>query len=193
MQRPEEVHATPHPSAERRQRRIDRVTDASYLDGLEQHEPAAVRALRDECREEEARLSYLRRVLHGQIDLARAEHERRDRAHRSRLLDDVAEILSDTPTASRHAGQVGFYDPAVEQSRRSDDDLVHDAALSRLPELTESELTDFLARLVERERTVSAQRRSVLAHLDRLQEEMVKRYREGSASIDDIVPGRPGE
>ncbi len=187
MEMTEGARAAPQADATPRQRRIDRVTDPSYLDDLAEREPAMVRALRDECREEEARLSYLRRVLHGQIDLARAEHERRDAGRRSALLEDVASILSDEPAPSRHVGQVGFYDPTVEEDRRAEDHLIEGSVLSRLPDLSAEELQDFLADLVDRERVVSEQRRIVLAHLDSLQDELVSRYRDGSASIDDVV------
>lgn len=187
MQGPEQAPAGRGTEDAPRRRRLDRVVDPAYLDGLEHREPAAVRTLRDECREEESRLSYLRRVLHGQIDLVRAEHERRQSGAGSALLDDVTSILSDSPTPSRHVGQVGFYDPTVEEGGREEDQLIEGAALSRLPDLTEPELEDFLARLVEREREVSEQRRVVLAHLDHLQAELVSRYRDGSASIDDVV------
>ncbi len=57
---------------EGRRRRIDRVTAPDYLDGLADRTAAAeIRAMRDDCRSEETRLSYARRVLQGQLDIAR--------------------------------------------------------------------------------------------------------------------------
>jgi len=64
------------------------------LDGL--------RTLRRDAQQEEADLSYLRRLLQGRIDILRAETGRRT-APDTPVLDRLPEILTDTPSAHRSA------------------------------------------------------------------------------------------
>ena len=49
-------------------RRIDRILDPGFLEGLTKRPLAEVRTLRRETEEEEALLSYERRLLHGRLD-----------------------------------------------------------------------------------------------------------------------------
>ncbi|MGH3743280.1 MAG: hypothetical protein ACRDTP_00285, partial [Mycobacteriales bacterium] len=58
-------------------RRIDRVLDEAFLDGLGGRSLAEVRQLRDEADQEETDLSYLRRLLQARLDLVNAEIARR--------------------------------------------------------------------------------------------------------------------
>ncbi len=58
-------------------RRIDRVLAEDYLAGLAEAPLGDVRSLRDEAEQEEADLSYLRRLLQGRIDILRAERTAR--------------------------------------------------------------------------------------------------------------------
>ncbi|HVV90822.1 MAG TPA: hypothetical protein VHB53_10035, partial [Solirubrobacterales bacterium] len=58
-------------------RRIDRVLSDGYLDGLTELPLAEVRELRNEAEQEEADLSYVRRLLQGRVDIIRAELARR--------------------------------------------------------------------------------------------------------------------
>ena len=76
-------------------RRIDRITDEDFLDGLADLVPADIRTMRDDCREEEARLSYARRLLHGQLDIALAELQRREGTDADSLVSTLTTILTD--------------------------------------------------------------------------------------------------
>jgi hypothetical protein len=168
-----------------RRRRIDRITAPDYLEGLGERDVAEVREMRDDCRQEEARLSYVRRLQQGQIDIVRAEQARR--AGRSTdLLDALPEILGDEDAPARSASMASVYAPD-EDGRRRDDSPVSDGALSRLPDLDDEALEDLRVRLEEEERRTSETRRTVLAALDALQGELVSRYRTGDVAVDDIV------
>lgn len=174
-----------------RRRRIDRVTDPAFLDDLEQRSATDVRTMRDECREEESRLSYARRVVQGQIDIARAEVNRRGGSTSEDLVESLARILADSPSTQRRDPRaLSLYDPTEERGRRSEDFLMASgagSALGRLPDLDEEELVALIEDLTARERGISAQRRIVLDNLDRLQDELVERYREGRAGVGEVV------
>ncbi|CAN5472692.1 hypothetical protein BH23ACT9_BH23ACT9_01960 [soil metagenome] len=173
-------------------RRIDRVTAEDFLDGLDQRTPAEIREMRDDCREEEARLSYARRLLHAKLDVARAELTRRDGGSddtRS-LVEALGEILVNDPPSGpvRSAANADLYNPDGDAGRRLGDGVLESIPLGTLPDLADDRLVEAVTTMSEEERTISAVRRQVLDHLDRLQQEMIARYRDGGASVDDIVP-----
>ena len=182
-----------------RRRRIDRVTAEDYLDGLADVDIAGIRTMRDDCREEEPRLSYARRVVHGQLDIVRAEQARRAGGDSDDLVGALTKILADDPAPrSREARTSPVYAPEDGgYGQRSHDTLVDDAALGRVPDLDDEELAALLTRLQEKEAHISSLRRAVLSHLDALQEELVRRYRDGTVDVDEVVasavPGNPDE
>ena len=172
-----------------RRRRIDRVTSEDYLDGLSAAGVPEIRTMRDDCREEEARLSYARRVIHGQLDIVRAEQRRRSGDGDEGLVGTLSEILADEPAPhSREARSAPLYAPQEGgYGQRSHDTLIDDSALGQVPDLDDAALTALLERLQEKEAHISALRRSVLEHLDALQDELIARYRDGSVNVDDVV------
>ena len=58
-------------------RRIDRVLAEDYLADLPGRDTDEVRSMRREAQQEEADLSYVRRMLQGRMDILRAERARR--------------------------------------------------------------------------------------------------------------------
>lgn len=174
-------------------RRIDRVTSGDYLDDLADLPSVRVREMRDECREEEARLSYARRLLHGQLDIARAELERRGDAEATPLVGTLSAILADRgERTTRSAANTSVFVPDGPTGRRRGDRVLEEIPLGRMPDLDDAELAEAVDRLREEEATISRMRRTVMDHLDRLQQELITRYRDGNASIDEVVRGTAG-
>lgn len=174
---------------EQRRRRIDRVTAEDYLEGLDAVDLSGIRSMRNDCQEEETRLSFARRVLHGQLDIVRAEQQRRSGGGDEGLVNTLSEILADEPAPrSREARSAPMFEPGdTGYGQRSHDTLVDDSALGRVPDLSDEELSDLLARLQEKEEHISGLRRTVLQHLDALQNELIARYRDGSVDVDEVV------
>lgn len=171
-------------------RRIDRVISDDYLDSLEQASAAEIRIMRDECREEEARLSYARRLLHGQLDIVKAELGRRGTSADDSLVTTLSHILADKPSRGpvRSIGNAEIYSPSGPSGRRRGDSVLEEVPLSRLPDLPDDELGQVVIQLTREEAAISAMRRTVLDHLDRLQNQLIVCYRDGGASVDEIVP-----
>lgn len=171
-----------------RRRRIDRVTADDYLEDLDAMDVVGIRAMRDDCREEETRLSYARRVVHGQLDIVGAELRRR-RGEDPGLVGTLSDILADgPPTRSRDARPAPLFTPSdTGYGQRAHDTLIDDPSLGRVPDMDDDALQDLLSRLQDKESHISLLRRTVLSHLDALQDELIRRYREGTVDIDEIV------
>jgi hypothetical protein len=75
------------------QRRVDRVLDPGFTEGVGQLGLPELRARREEAEAEEADVSYLRRLLQGRLDILRAELVRRSAGGEQ----DVAGLLAGLP------------------------------------------------------------------------------------------------
>ena len=174
-------------------RRIDRVLSDDFLDGLTELSLVDLRARRADAEQEEADLSYVRRLLQGRMDIVRAELGRRSGGStEGSLVDQLAAILSDGPWAAPHGlGRHVTVEPSrVDDHRRAVEQLIADVGVSDVVSLDDSSLADALARLAEYERAVSRNRRRVQDAMDSCTAEIARRYKSGEASVDDLLAGR---
>jgi hypothetical protein len=174
-------------------RRIDRVLASDFLAEITTASLDDVRARRTEAEQEEADLSYIRRLLQGRMDIIRAELRRRhgDSGEGS-LIDQLAGILADGATGAPHGlGRHVTVEPSrVADHRRAVEQLVADAGISDVVHRSDTELADSLARLEEYERAVSSNRRKVQEVMDGCTAEIARRYQSGEASVDDLLNSR---
>jgi hypothetical protein len=177
-------------------RRIDRVLAPDYVLDLKQLDLGEVRARRDDAAQEETDLSYLRRLLHGRIDIVRAEQKRRAEGGSSSVVERLVEILSDNAVGQAPAGS-GRHQPLepsrAEAHRRHVEALVSDADLSDVSSLPAERLELALRTYVAEEASVSQRRREVQRVVDQLNDEIGSRYRAGSASVDTLLAAERGE
>jgi hypothetical protein len=161
-------------------RRIDRIREPSYLDGIDEMTLEDVRARRDECMAEREYLSLLRRLVQGRAEILKAELASRGTDDHRPLVDRLSEILaSDEPTTSRgEAMHVTLPEEEMLFARRRIERLVADAGISDPTELDDDRLEAAIDVLSAEEREVSAQRGDVLRVLDALQDELKRRYKE---------------
>ncbi|MET9292112.1 ABC transporter substrate-binding protein [Streptomyces sp. NPDC003077] len=146
-----------------------------------------LRVLRRDAQQEEADLSYVRRLLQGRIDILRAETSRRS-APQPSLLDRLPEILADVPSRHRSSARhVTLGMPHSERYRRLAEEMVGEVALSDLTARTDEELRDAMGRLVRYEQEVSRRRQSLQRTADDCSAEIARRYREGEAQVDDLL------
>ena len=163
-----------------RNRRIDRIREPSYLDGIDAMTLEDVRARRDECMAEREYLSLLRRLVQGRAEILEAELASRGTGDDRSLVDRLAEILaSDEPVTSRgEAMRVSAPEEEMLLARRRVERLVADAGISDPSALDDARLAEAVDVLAAEEREVSSQRRDVLRVLDALQDELKRRYKE---------------
>lgn len=167
------------------QRRIDRILDPSYVEGLDRKSIDEVRAMRAECAEVETEYSYVRRLAQGRIDILVAEVERREAGGSlGDLVAALPKILADggprPPAAqTRVSEQLA---PSMEiEWRRGLERLVSDATLANLPLLPDEELTATLEQLRELEAQTSATRRSLHEVMDVIERDLAQRLAVGQA------------
>lgn len=162
-------------------RRIDRIREPSYLDGIERRSLEDVRARRDECMAEREYLSLLRRLVQGRAEILKAELASRGGSGDDRpLVDRLSEILaSDQPVSSRgEAMRVSVPEEEMLLARRRIERLVADAGISDPSALDDDRLEEAVEVLAGEEREVSEQRGDVHRVLDALQDELKRRYKE---------------
>jgi hypothetical protein len=172
-------------------RRIDRVLSEGYLDGLPKLPLADVRELRNEAEQEEADLSYLRRLLQGRVDIIRAELARRrgELGESASIIDQLPRILADERSPARGLGRYTAVEPSrVDEHRRLVERLVSDSDLSALAGRTADQLEETLVRFGDHEREISAQRHAVQAVMDACAGEITRRYRDGEADVSALLP-----
>lgn len=169
------------------------MTDPSYLDGLEGWALQEVRVRRAEATEAETALSYLRRIVQGRLDIVAAEQDHRnhgERAELAALVEELPAILSGNvhaPGLGRLPTLMapGELDPELE---RRLEEILPASRLSELSKLGEEGLRHAAEELTAFERSLSERRRAVFDVLDRLQDEIVRRYRTGEATVDSLLP-----
>lgn len=165
--------------------RIAEVLDAGYLADLPGRTTDEVRAMRDFCSAAAAELSYRRRVLQGQLDVARAEVDRRATGDQRPLVEALEYVLADhahdhtTPAPGPMAAVVG--EPEEVGA------VLDVLPLATLPDLDDGDLAAAIVQAEAQEVAVSLWRRGVLDALDVLQADLVARYRDGGASVDEVV------
>ncbi len=170
-----------------RERRLsERVTHPSYLEGLRDKSIDDLRTMREECREAETEVSFERRLCQGRLDILNAEVSRREGGSEGDLVGRLPEILGgetrntgDQPLPSRAPD---FSVPRnADVPRRRVEEVVGEQTLARLGEIDLEELRGIIETLADYERTVSTRRRSIQDVMDKVQEEIVRRYTSGEA------------
>ncbi|MER6354247.1 AmfC protein [Streptomyces sp. NPDC001634] len=148
-----------------------------------------LRALRRDAHQDEADLSYVRRLIQGRIDILRAELARRGAgAAPAGVMERLPEILRDAPARQRSSARhVTLGTPHGEEYRRLAAEVLAEVELSDLEARTDDELGAGMGRLVRYEQQVSRRRQQLQRTADDCSAEIARRYREGEAQVDDLL------
>lgn len=161
-------------------RRIDRVLQPEYVSDLDEVELSELRERRDTTEDVESQVSFYRRLLHGRMDLLDFELSRRRGVEERTLLEALPEILAKgmilgTEPTLRY---IEVMPPMPESTgKRLIDKIMDDGVLAQLPDLTDDEIAEALDGLRDFERELSVQRKQLFQVIDKIQEEIVERYR----------------
>jgi hypothetical protein len=168
-------------------RRIDRIRDPAYLDGLADRDLEEIRALRDECLAEREYLSLLRRLVQGRAEILKAELDARGSDEdRGPLVDRLAAILAGDEQSGSSRGEalkVGLPEEEMLLARRRIERLVADAGISDPQTLDDDQLVEAVDILAREEHNVSEARGAVISVLDTVQDEIKRRYKEDPSRV----------
>ena len=168
-------------------RRIDRIRDPAYLDGLADRSLEELRELREECLAEREYLSLLRRLVQGRAEILKAELDTRGSDEdRAPLVDRLAVILAGDEARGASRGEalkVGVPEEELLLARRRIERLVADAGISDPQALDDDQLAEAVDILAREETTVSGARRDVIGVLDGVQDELKRRYKEDPSRV----------
>jgi hypothetical protein len=186
---------------------LARLSAPGYLGGLSQRPLEEIRAMRDECQDAETALSYLRRVAQGRLDIVQvylggdgqgpdpsdsaAGVPRPDPdGAMAKLVERLPDIIGAGPPRPAGPGRL----PASMGPDLGHGDLTEaiDAVLDgemigRLPTMARDELEDIAERLGTLESRISEDRRALHERIDKLQAEIVDRYKRGEATVDGLL------
>lgn len=149
-----------------------------------------LRALRTRMQHDDDALSYVRRLVQARLDLVNAERRQRVTGHELNVTEDLPVILGQHLT--------GGGDGLARPPRPTDDASGHPLAVeldelcSRLggnhvEQLSDAELDELASALDDFEHARSHERHELFARLDALSAELVRRYRDGEASVDGLL------
>lgn len=148
-----------------------------------------LRAWRERLQQVEYGFSYARRVTQGRLDTLMAELERR------RAGDTDTDVVGAMPAAlGNHISGPGLPRPTrdLEPPEWADrlveelDDFIGPSQLGALHEVDLETLTDAAQRTSELENEISGARTKLHERIDRVQAELISRYRDGAA-VDDLL------
>lgn len=164
-------------------RALDRILSSEFVSDVDRISLAELRERRLLVDHEEAWLSYLRRMLHGRIDILEANLSLRRGDEGQRQLE-VASFIATLVDQIDQSGR-----PLVSETvdppgggRRYEERLLVDSGLDEYEGMSDEEIERRRAELRTLEREVSEVRRMVHDVHDALTGELARRYRTGEAS-----------
>lgn len=172
---------------------LETLIDIDVPEDLSSLSMVDLRTVRNQLQDVENGLSFARRMVQGRLDTVAAEVERRTDGAGVGSDDSVVERLSTALSAGTRSSNLPRPPQELEPPGWVDallvdlDAIVGPTDLGRLSELDADRLNVVTEELASIERQVSSARREVHERIDRLQAELVERYRSG-ASVDDLLP-----
>jgi hypothetical protein len=172
--------------------------DPDFVSELDRLPIERLRAKRDSCTQLETELSYLRRLVQARIDIVLAESQRRRGGQgqpeivetTEELVQRLPQILADHSRTAGPGRLPSLMAPAEGDQARLDasvETVLASDQLGSLDEMPQARLDDVLDELSALERRVSGERRALHDIQDRIQEEVVRRYRSGEVTVDSLL------
>lgn len=146
-----------------------------------------LRAQRAELQHADDAVSYVRRLVQARLDMVTEEQQRRLSGGHLNVVEDLPAVLG------RHltGGPARPPRPTDEASEHplaiALDELCSDLGADRISELSDEELAQVSSGLEQFEHARSHERQELFARLDALSAELVRRYRDGEASVDGLL------
>jgi hypothetical protein len=169
------------------------ITAPSFVEDLASLSLDELRARRERSQAVENSLSYVRRLIHGRLDIVRGELERRrsgaERSELDAIIARLPELLADGSRSDALPRPPQDMEPGADA-----DALVAElevrvpaSVIGSLPDLDDDRLAEVAETLTAHEREISVGRNDLHGVIDRLHAEIITRYQAGSASVDSLL------
>ncbi len=144
-----------------------------------------LRMKRAEMQQRDDVVSYARRVAQARLDLVTSEMSRR--SSDGDVSAEVTDVLSQHLTGGPARPPRPAEDLSDDALSLELDAICREFHYGRVEDLDEVELGELAAAIQEFEQRVSQDRRARFDRLDALSPELVRRYRDGEASVDSLL------
>ena len=171
---------------------VDRVLADDWLGDLPELPIEDIRARRDEVRSIEDRVSYLRRIIQGRLDIVAADVRRRREGGSpvdlGTFIEQLPDILSDKG-GSGGPGRLptGLIPPDDAGLTTEIDRVAGPDLLGHLDELSDDDVADLARSIGELEKRTSGARRGLFGRIDALNAELARRYATGEADVGPLL------
>jgi Mg2+ and Co2+ transporter CorA len=171
---------------------VDRVLADDWLGDLPALPIGDIRSMRDEVRSIEDRVSYLRRIIQGRLDIVAADLRRRAEGGSpldlGALIEQLPDILSDKGgTGGPGRLPSGLIPPEDAGLTTEIDRVAGPDLLGHLADLSDDEVADLARKIGELEKGTSAARRALFGRIDALNAELARRYGTGEADVAALL------
>jgi hypothetical protein len=171
---------------------VDRVLADDWLGDLRSLPIEDIRARRDDVRGIEDRVSYLRRIIQGRLDIVAADLRRRREGGSpidlGTLIEQLPDILSDKGgTGGPGRLPTGLIPPEDAGLTTEIDRVAGPDLLGHLDRLSDDEVADLARSIGELEKRTSAARRGLFGRIDALNAELARRYATGEADVGPLL------
>ena len=175
----------------RGKRALDKILADSFTEDMTTISLVDLRERRLQVDHEEAWLSYLRRMLHGRIDILEANIAmRRDGREETGRGLDVAALVNSLATQMGPGNHAAVGIDVVDSpgaGRRAVERLIARAGLDEYSTMSDAELDSRLDELRDMEREVSQVRHRIHEVHGELTAELARRYRTGEATPESVL------
>ena len=172
---------------------VEQVLADDWMGDLPSRPIEDIRAMRDEVRAVEDKVSYLRRIIQGRADIVAADLRRRAEGGSAIDLDTLIEqlpgILSDRGGGPGGPGRLpsGLMAPDDSDLTVEIDRIAGPDQLGHLADLSDGAVADLARSIGELERRTSAARRGLFGRIDALNGELARRYGSGEADVAALL------
>jgi hypothetical protein len=178
---------------------ISVVLEADYVVDLPGLAMAELRQRRTQCARIESSVSYERQLIQGRLDIVRDEQSRRSVDLGAVEVPGLVERLPSILSLHAHASGVGrpptFMFPVQLDADRQErmHCIAPASAMATLPGQSTDEISVMEDLLEAMEQEISAQRHALHVVFDRIQAEVIRRYKSGEVPMESafyVTPGR---
>ena len=146
-----------------------------------------LRAMRSALQADDDAISYVRRLVQARLDLVLAEQNRRVSGDSRDVSEDLPAILGRHLTGGPARPPRPTEDASEHPLAIELDELCTGLGANHVTELDDAQLQQLSSSLEAFEQARSQERRDLFGRLDALSAELVRRYRDGEASVDGLL------